>query len=52
MTGQGLIDWIKENNAEEMKVVVLNREKVGGYPVNEDLEPKIVLFFGKYMVVL
>lgn len=52
MKGQELIDWIKENHAEEMKVVVLYREKPGGYPVDEDLEPEKVLFFGEYVVVL
>lgn len=52
MTGQELIDWIRENHAEEMKVVVLYREKPGGYPVDEDLEPETGLLFLEQVVVL
>lgn len=53
MTGQELIDWIKENDAEGMKVVVQYRDSGGIYQgVDEEVEPKIVLFFGKYVVVL
>lgn len=45
MTGNELIDWIKEHNAEEKKVVVLYGGRCDGYPINEDLEPEEVLFF-------
>lgn len=53
MTGQELIDWIKEHHAEEMKVVVQYRDSGGIYQgVDGDVEPEKVLFLGEYVVVL
>ena len=53
MTGQKLIDWIRENHAEEMEVVVQYRDSGGIYPeIDEELEPEVENIGGREMIVL
>ncbi len=53
MTGQELIDWIKEHHAEEKKVVVQYRDSGGIYPgFDEEIVPCVYISVDKEMIVL
>ena len=55
MTGQELIDWIKENHAEKMKVVVQYRDlELGGmYPGwDKEIAPEVNESCDKEVIVL
>ena len=53
MTGQELIDWIKENNAEKMQVVVQYRDSGGMYPgLDEEISPEVNESCGREVIVL
>lgn len=53
MTGQELIDWIKENRAEKMQVVVQYRDSGGMYPGwDEEISPEVNESCGREVIVL
>jgi hypothetical protein len=53
MTGQELIDWIKENRAEKMQVVVQYRDSGGMYPGwDEEIFPEVNEPCGREVIVL
>ena len=53
MTGQELIDWIKQYHAEEMNVVVQYRDSGGIYPgFDEEIVPCVHISVDREVVVL
>jgi hypothetical protein len=53
MTGQEFIDWIKENHAEKMQVVVQYRDSGGMYPSwDEEIFPEVNESCGREVIVL
>lgn len=53
MTGQEIIDWIKENHAEKMQVVVQYRDSGGMYHgCDEEISPEVNESCGREVIVL